>query len=44
MENVVVFSDDGVELEVSVTPEQDTVWLSLDQIVLSTQIAALLIL
>lgn len=32
MENLVVFSEDGVELEVSVTPEQETVWLSLDQI------------
>lgn len=27
MENLVVFSEDGVELEVSVTPEQETVWL-----------------
>lgn len=28
MDNLVVFSEDGVELEVSVTPEQDTVWLT----------------
>jgi len=28
VENLVVFSEDGVELEVSVTPEQDTVWLT----------------
>lgn len=34
MDNLVVFSEDGVELEVSVTPEQDTVWLNLDQIAL----------
>lgn len=32
MNDVVVFSDDGIELEVNVTPEQDTVWLTLDQI------------
>lgn len=31
MENLVVFSDDGVELEVSVTPEQETVWLTQEQ-------------
>ena len=28
MNNVVVFSDDGIELEVTVTPEEDTVWLT----------------
>lgn len=31
MENLVVFSEDGVELEVSVTPEQETVWLTQEQ-------------
>ena len=28
MNDVVVFSDDGIELEVTVTPEEDTVWLT----------------
>lgn len=31
MENLVVFSEDGVELEVSITPEQETVWLTQEQ-------------
>lgn len=32
MDNIVVFSEDGIELEVNVTPEKETVWLSLEQI------------
>ena len=33
MENqIVVFKDGALELDVKITPEQDTVWLALDQI------------
>lgn len=31
MNDVVVFSDDGIELDVNVTPEQETVWLTQEQ-------------
>lgn len=31
-ENIVIFKDDQLELEVNITPEQDTVWLSQAQI------------
>lgn len=30
--NIVIFSDDNINLEVNIAPEEDTVWLSLDQI------------
>ena len=33
MENqIVVFKDGALELDVKITPEQDTVWLTLDQL------------
>lgn len=33
MENqIVVFKDGALELDVKITPEKDTVWLSLDQL------------
>ena len=32
MTNIVTFKDDKLELEVNISPEEDTVWLSLDQL------------
>lgn len=32
MTNIVTFKDEQLELEVNISPEEDTVWLSLDQL------------
>ena len=32
MTNIVTFKDEKLELEVNISPEEDTVWLTLDQL------------